>query len=216
MADDASLPELVLRAVHSGRYLHMTLQAERVHASGEQHARIDRCVRGVACLAALNPDRFVLVNKGSALVAVALQANQVLVGRRAELGHSQRAVRIVAIGALDQPLFHAMAEGLLEVHLLFLVAGEAQARLLAHQLVLCLGGMNGVAGIAADAVLVVYGAQEITLLGLGLVAGHAALAGHFRLGPFEGENLGLVAAPFDVQGTGTVARLAAVPLAGKL
>ena len=48
----------------------------------------------------------------------------------AQLTVFQCAVRIVAIGALDQPFVDAMMERLLEVGSLFRVAGEAQRRLL--------------------------------------------------------------------------------------
>jgi hypothetical protein len=56
---------------------------------------------------------------------VALEANEVLVGCGTQLACNQRAVRIVAIAALNQSLFHAMMKRLLEVALLFRVAGEA-------------------------------------------------------------------------------------------
>jgi hypothetical protein len=43
-------------------------------------------------------------------------------------------VRIVAVIALDQSLFYAVMERLLEIGFLFRVAGEAQRRLLLYQL----------------------------------------------------------------------------------
>src|SRR5258708_35396502 len=97
----------------------MALQAERVHACGQQHARIGRPVRGVARLASLTLDRFVLEDERSTLVAVALHTNHVLIRGRSKLAISRRAVRIVAIGTLDQPLFYAMMERLLEIGFLF-------------------------------------------------------------------------------------------------
>ncbi len=136
MADDASLPVLELGSVNAGRDLLMALQAKRVDASGQQHARIHRGMRSVAGQASFDPDRLVLVDEGSTFVGVALQADQVLIGRRPDLAVPQRAVGIVAVGALDQALVHAMAERLLEINSLFLVARVAQLGLLAHQEVL--------------------------------------------------------------------------------
>jgi len=81
-------------------------------------------------------DRLVFVHERPALVAVALEADKVLVGRGPQLAPGRRAVRIVAVAALDQPLFHAMMEGFLEIALLFRVAGEAQRRLLLYKLIL--------------------------------------------------------------------------------
>ncbi len=91
-------------------------------------------MREVASRASLNLDRLVFENERSTLVAVALEANRILVRRRPKLAGYQCAVRIVAIAALDQPLFHAMMERLLEIGFLFGVAGEAQRRLLLDQL----------------------------------------------------------------------------------
>jgi hypothetical protein len=46
---------------------------------------------------------------------MALEANRILVRSRSKLARNQRPVRIVTIIALDQALFHAMVERLLEV-----------------------------------------------------------------------------------------------------
>src|ERR1700687_124529 len=133
----------------------MALQAERVHACGQQHARIGRAMCGVASLASLTLDRFVLEDERSTLVAMALQANHILIRGRSKLAISQRAVRIVAIGTLDQPLFHAMMARLLEIGSLFYVARKAQRRLLLYQQIFQRGVVHGVTGGAGDAVLIV-------------------------------------------------------------
>ena len=105
--------------------------------------------------ASLDPDRLVLKDERPTLVGVALVANQVLVGRRPYLAVTQRAVRIVAIGALDQTLVDTMAERFLEIGPLFRVARVTQHGLLAHQQVLRLAVMDGMAARATDTVLVV-------------------------------------------------------------
>jgi hypothetical protein len=90
-------------------------------------------MRGVASLAALALDGFVLEDERPTLVAMALEANHILVRRRPKLTVSRSSVRIVAIIALDQPLYYAVMERLLEVSSLFDMAGEAQRRLLLYQ-----------------------------------------------------------------------------------
>ena len=105
--------------------------------------------------ASLNPDGFVLEDERPTFVGVALRADEVLIGRGPDLAISQGAVRIVAIGALDQALVHAMAKRLLEIGPLFRVARVTQHGLLAHQQVLRLAVMDGMATRATDAVLVV-------------------------------------------------------------
>jgi len=148
-----------------------------------------------------------LEHKRPALVGMAFHADQVLAGCGADLPVSCRAVRIVAIGALDQTLVNTMAEGLLEIGLLFRVARVAERGLLAHQQVLRLAVVDGVAVGATDAVLVVHRAHEVALLGLGFVAGQAALGDVCALRAQESENLGLVGA-FRVCRSGAMARLA--------
>ena len=133
VARDALLEPGVLR-VSDRSCSRMTLQAERVRARGRQHARVRRTVREVASRTAFHLDRLVFENERSTLVAVALEANHVLIRRRPKLTSSQCAVRIVAIAALDQPFFHAMMERLLEIGFLFGMAREAQRRLLLDKL----------------------------------------------------------------------------------
>jgi hypothetical protein len=64
---------------------------------------------------------------------MALEADHVLIWRRPKLTISQGPVRIVAIRALDQPLFHTMMERFLEICFLFGMAGEAQRCLRLYQ-----------------------------------------------------------------------------------
>jgi len=92
-------------------------------------------MRGMAGLASLAFYWLVLIDKRPALVAMALEANHVLVRRRAKLPVSRRPVGIVAVIALDQPLFHTMMKWLLEIGSLFDVAREAKWCLLLYQLI---------------------------------------------------------------------------------
>ena len=121
MAHDAILPQQVLR-MWSGRNRNVALQAKRVDACGQQHPRIWRSMRGVAGLASLAFHGFVLEDERSALVAMALETNHILIWSRSKLTVSQCAVGAVAVRALDQSFFHAMMERLLKIRLLFNVA----------------------------------------------------------------------------------------------
>lgn len=216
VADDASLAILVLGAVDAGRDLHMALQAKRIDARGEQHARIDGGVRGVANRASLHPHGFVLKDEGAALVGVTLEADEVLIGRRPYLAIAECAVRVVAIGALDQALIDTMAEGLLEIGALFRMTRVTQRGLLADQQIFRLGVMNRVATGATGAVLVVGGTHEFALFRIGFVAGQAALGDVSTLGADESEDLGLVAATFHVGRARTMTGFATVSAVGHL
>ena len=113
----------------------MALQAERIHPRGKEHARIGGPVRRMANQASLSAHGVVLEDKGSALVHVALEADQFsfLTRGRPDLTAATGAMRVMTIRAPDQPFQHAMAERLLEIDALLLVAGEAQCRLLGLQ-----------------------------------------------------------------------------------
>ena len=197
MASDALLQPRVLRVPNRIRS-RVALQTERVRAGRDQHARIRGTMGSVTGLAAVNLDGFVLKDKRSAFVAVALEANHVLIRRRAELAFQIRAVCVVAIGAFDQAFFHAMMEGFLKIGLLFRVTGEAQSRLFGHEQELPAGVMHRVAVGARDAILVVHRPFKLLLFVAGGVAGQAAPADTFRLCAFEGEDLGLISAALHV------------------
>lgn len=164
--------------------------------------------------ASFNPDGFVLEDERSALVRVTLVADKVLVRNRPELAVSDgplvsgRAVRIVAIGALDQPFIDPMTEWLLEIRPLFNVARVAQARLLADQQEFRLRVMNRMAARATDAVLIVPRAQEVALFETRFMAGQTLLADFVGLRRLEAEDLAFVPAAFDVRRAGAMARFA--------
>jgi hypothetical protein len=132
VAVDALLNPRIL-TMPNGRRSRVALQAERVRSCACQHAWIGGTVREVARRASLNLDRFVLEDERPTLVAMALEADRILIRRRPKLAGLQSSMWIVAIIALDQSLFHAMMKWLLEVGFLFGMAREAQRRLLLHQ-----------------------------------------------------------------------------------
>ena len=79
----------------------MALQAKRVRACRVQHARIGGPMRAMTGLAALHLDRFVLEDKRSPLVAVALETNLVLSRGCPELALPWGAMGVVAIATLN-------------------------------------------------------------------------------------------------------------------
>ncbi len=116
----------------------MALQAEHVDQAHLQQSRIGRAVRGMAAAAAVGLDRGVLVYIWPLLLGVALEADSVAAGQILGLPQRSRAVRIVAVGTLHQPLFNAVVIGLGEVRLLAGVAAVAQLGLALHQQMLLL------------------------------------------------------------------------------
>jgi hypothetical protein len=154
----------------------------------------------------------VLEDKGPGLVGVALEADGVARGGSAELARFESAVRIVAIDALYKAFINAMVEGTGEclLHLQVAVVTEL-GLLLPHQVLRFLGIVRIVAVGAADIVLQVRGAPEVSVLGAVLVTAQAARAVVFRGCVLEREDLGFVPAAFHVFLTGTVARFTAVP-----
>ena len=105
----------------------MALQADRVYRGAIEQTRIRSAVREVASDAAFGLDDRVLISKRSALFRVALGAHGIHLRRGAEVFFVEGAVRIVAVRAVDQPLFHLVMEGLIELRLRVGVALEAEA-----------------------------------------------------------------------------------------
>ncbi len=149
--------------------------------------------------ASLGFHRFMLKDKRTALIAVTLEANRILVRRCAQLTFSRRSVSIVAIRALNEPFLDAMMERLLEISSLFGVAGEAQRSLILDELIFLLGMVHRVAGDTRNTVFVVSRAQEIALFGVGLMASQTTSADIFSPVPLEPEDLAFVAAAFNVR-----------------
>ncbi len=104
----------------------VALQAEQVHVADLEHVRIRAAVDHVAAFAAVYFYRRVFVDKRTLLVGVACEADRVLCGGHLHLLGALGAVRIVAIGALDQAFVDAMVKRHGELGLFRKVAGVAK------------------------------------------------------------------------------------------
>ena len=96
----------------------VALQADRVHVGAVQQPWIRSAVRSVASGAPFGLDHRVLIHKRPGRLGVALGANRILLRRRPQSLLAKRAMRVVAIGALYQSLFHFVMErhGELRLH----------------------------------------------------------------------------------------------------
>lgn len=83
-------------------------------------------MRHVAGLASLGSHRLMFVDEGPALIDVAVIADLVLGDGRAQLMGPLGAVRVMAIGALDQTFVHAMPKGHRKLWPLLLMAPIAE------------------------------------------------------------------------------------------
>ena len=99
------------RAGRIGKGRGMARQAQQVHVADLQQMSVGRAVRRVAGLAAFHLHRLMLEYERAALIGVAREANGVLRRGGSHLLRRDRAVRVVAVAALNQPLVHAMMKG---------------------------------------------------------------------------------------------------------
>ena len=111
----------------------VALQAEQVDVAQFQHVRIWSAVHQMAGLATIHLYRLVFEYKRSLLVRVASEANRILTGRSANLMGPHCAVRVMAIGALDQAFIHSMVEWHIELSFLRKMARVAELGLGFHQ-----------------------------------------------------------------------------------
>jgi hypothetical protein len=134
----------------------VALQTDRVYVGAIQQPRVRSTVREVAGCAAFGSHDVVLVDKRARGFGVALSADQVHLGRRAEVLLVEGAVRIVTVGALQQSFFHLMVKGHVELRPGIGVALETQLRFSdLEQLLLVFAAVNTVAADAAHIVLAV-------------------------------------------------------------
>lgn len=151
---------LVVR--RSGRALNrecMALQAQEVDLADPQQPRIGRSMRGMAATAAFGLYRHMFKDKRTLLVGMALVADSISAGQRFDLAQRGRAVHIVAIHTLDQPLIYAMVIGLCEIRFLSDMAAIAELGLgLYQQMLWLLRLVRRVAIQAAHVVAGVHGA----------------------------------------------------------
>jgi len=115
------------RAAESGR--RMALQAQHVNVAEFQQVRIRGTVHDMARRASLGFHRSMLEYEWPLLIGVAGEADHILRGRAPDLFRPYGPVRIVAIGALNKALVHAMVEGHIELRFLLQMAGIAKLRL---------------------------------------------------------------------------------------
>jgi len=145
----------------------MALHAQCVHVGPVEQARIRPAVRRVAGSAAFRLHNVMLINERTSRFGVALDANGVLLCGGLESLFLESAVRVVAIGALHQPLIHFVMEGHGELRLDVGVALIAESRLgNREQLLLVHTGVNAVASDAAYVTLAVRRALKVRVLAI--------------------------------------------------
>jgi len=221
MAQSASLVLLRL-VVERGNRLSTAVRGQRValHAQSvnwpdPKQTRVRRTVWCVATPAPFGLHRKVFEEEGAFFVAVALEADLLLVG-----GCSQRAAErlisamdIVAIVAGNQLLVYAMPERFGEISFRVDVAGIAEIRLVLNkQRILLASVMSRVAANTTDTVLLVLRAHEVAVLLRSLMASQTAFADFGGASFFEDEDLALIASGLDVSSTGAMAGFAAMDL----
>ena len=111
----------------------MALIAQGGNRRHVQQPRVLRAVRCMAGRATLGPDRSVLERERPAHIRVAFCADRILVGRVSEIDQIESAVRVVAIGALDQAFIHPVVERHVELGLLVSMAAKAKSGLRADK-----------------------------------------------------------------------------------
>lgn len=156
---------------------------------------------------------FMLVNKGTLLVGVALVADLILPFDTLQLVRLKSTVRIVAIVALDQSFVHTVMEwpDELRLHIQMTRVTKLWRRLFQQELAL-FGVMWGMAVNAGNTALQVRRSPVIALLVAVLVAIQATRADLRGRGVLKCENLRLVPAAVHVRLAGPVARFATMPL----
>jgi hypothetical protein len=189
----------------------VALQAQQVDVAQLQHVRIWSAVHQMAGLAPINLYRLMLEYKRSLLVRVAREANRVLSGRSPHLMGPDGAVRIVAIGALDEAFIYSMVERHIELSFLRKMARVAKLGLSFHQQeFFCFCMMWRMAGNAADVVLRMHRIDGIHVFGATGVARQAAGVDLLRRVVLKNKNLGDIPAASDVRRSGPVAALASL------
>lgn len=165
----------------------------------------------MAGFASFRSHGLMFVDEGAALVDVAVMANLILSNRGAQLMLSLSAVRIMAIGALNEALVHAMAEGHRELSPLLLMARITECRLRLGQQEFTSRRMVGrMAGRAGDVVSRMQRIDDVQLLRSTGMAAKALGIDLFRAGLREKEQLGRIRGVGDVIGGGAVTCFAAL------
>src|ERR1035437_509957 len=190
----------------------VALVAELIDVGNIQQPGILRAMWCVAARASLALDHCMLKHPGAACLRVALGADHVLVSCGPHIVRVERAVSVVAVGALHQAFVHLVMEWHAELRLDVGVALVAKLRLRGLQQFLF-----GVARVHAMATRATYAALGMRrTLKVRMRASVAAQAGlvdllHRQLADLL--NLGYVAAAFDVGLAATMAAFARRALA---
>jgi len=196
----------------------VALKAQREGGGAREEARVGRAVRLMARRAPFHANGRMLVNERAAFVGVAVGAGDVVAERRPHHarrlgrapGRHRRTVRVVAVGAKNGALVHAMTKRQFELGANLKVAGVAGLALGGcEQRPFLLGTMDRVAGDATDLAGRVGGATDLHLAEVGGMASQATVQDGRRLEFGKDDDLGLVSGVGDVEPAGSVTPLAA-------
>ena len=189
----------------------MALQTEHVPLAHLEESGIGGSVGRVATGAALGLDGHVLVDERPLFVDMALEADGVSAGERADLAHGRGSVRIMAVIALHQALIHAVVKRFGKIRFGRGMTAVAQLGLgLDEQVLFFFGVMGRVAVDTADVAAGVARFRKMRLPMAFAMATQAARTGLLSRLPRETENPGFVAAPGNVIRAGAMAALAAL------
>jgi uncharacterized membrane protein len=86
-------------------------------------------MRRVADRAAFDLHRFVFIDEGSGFIGMTLEANQIFGRRGSQLPGQESAMRVVAVGAIQEAFIDAVMEGPRKLLLVVEMAAVAKRRL---------------------------------------------------------------------------------------
>jgi hypothetical protein len=153
----------------------VTLQAQQVHLTYAQQARIGRAMRRVAARATLRLDRYMFVDKWPLFIRVAFKTDSVSLRQSANLAQRRRSMDVVAVTALNQSLINAMMMWLRKVRFRRDVAPKAKSRLRVNQQMFRFCRVVGRMTVqTAHIVTGVHGTAEVALLVILTVAAQAS------------------------------------------
>lgn len=191
----------------------MALEAKQVHIAYTEHVSIRAAVRNMTGRATLDLYGLVFEHKRPLLIRVARKTNRVLCRGGSHLLGTDSAVRIVTIGALDQPLVDTMVKRHFKLRLLLQMARVTQFGLrFRQQKLFGCRVVRRVAGDATDIVLRVDRVDRVHMLRPAGVATHASGVDFLGRSILERENFGFVAPAVNVRFPGTMASFTTLPL----
>lgn len=189
----------------------MATKAQEIDLVLLKHALIRRAMGRMADRAAFN-FCFMLIDERPLFLAVALVTDLVPRPIRPQLFRTKRAVRAVAIIALDQALVHTVMEWPHELRAHIHMARVTELRRFRfHQKLTLLGMVRRVAIDTRNAIGQMYRAIVVCMFLGVLMASQTARTGLLRRGVLKGEDFGLVSAPINVSLPGAMTCLAPLP-----